>query len=165
VPRTSNGSVLHGVLVMTAVAAIATVVAGGCGYGATGGPGGRDDHAEVSSPGVTPPRSVSPRRRADSAPGGPRSDRGLGRSACRGMSAVEAANRFLMAAKEAGVTRRFADLVSRPSPATEQSPGYPRLVAAFYATTLPELVRREAAAGCAEELAAETESGEALSGR
>jgi hypothetical protein len=71
-----------------------------------------------------------------------------------GMQPVEAALRFKDAAKRAGAHQRFVALVTEPTPAVERSPGYPRLVAAFYATSLPSPERTLAAAGCAEELAA-----------
>jgi len=70
------------------------------------------------------------------------------------MEPVEAALHFKAAARRAGAHRRFIALVTEPTPAVERSPAYPRLVAAFYATTLPEPQRALAAAGCAEELAA-----------
>lgn len=77
-----------------------------------------------------------------------------GRDACEGMQPVEAALRFKAAAERAGAHRRFVELVTEPTSAVEQSPAYPRLVAALYATTLPGPRRALAAAGCAEELAA-----------
>jgi hypothetical protein len=97
------------------------------------------------------------------APAPPRPDRGvahagsaraLGRAACRGLTPSEAAVRYRRAARKAGVTLHFAELVVHPSAATRRSPGYPRLVASLYATTVPEAQRVGAAAGCAEELLA-----------
>ncbi|HEU4737938.1 MAG TPA: hypothetical protein VFS54_02520 [Solirubrobacterales bacterium] len=70
------------------------------------------------------------------------------------MQPAEAALHFKAAAEQAGAHGRFVELVTKPPPAVEQSPGYPRLVAAFYATALPPPQRALAAAGCAEELAA-----------
>jgi hypothetical protein len=70
------------------------------------------------------------------------------------MTALEAAEKFKVSARRAGAEKRFLELVTEPSPAVERSAGYPRLVAAFYATTLTERQRVPAAAGCAEELAA-----------
>lgn len=80
--------------------------------------------------------------------------RAAGRSACEGMRPAEAALHFKAAAERAGAHQRFVELVTEPTAAIAQSPGYPRLVAAFYATTRPEPQRALAAAGCAEELAA-----------
>jgi hypothetical protein len=70
------------------------------------------------------------------------------------MRPLEAALHFKAAAERAGAHQRFVELVTEPTAAIAQSPGYPRLVAAFYATSLPEPQRAAAAAGCAEELAA-----------
>jgi hypothetical protein len=75
-----------------------------------------------------------------------------GRKACAGMTALEAAKHFAVPARLAGTDKQFAELVAEPSPSTESSPGYPRLVAALYATTVPAVQREQAAAGCAEEL-------------
>jgi hypothetical protein len=83
-----------------------------------------------------------------------RAAREAGRLACRGKTPLQAAHRYLPAAKRAGVRRHFATLVADPPAAIADSSGYPRLVAALYATTVPGPERREAAAGCAEELAA-----------
>lgn len=80
--------------------------------------------------------------------------RDAGRSACEGMRPLEAALHFKAAVERTGAHQRFVELVTEPTAAIEQSPGYPRLVAAFYATTRPEPQRALAAAGCAEELAA-----------
>jgi len=85
--------------------------------------------------------------------------RAEGRSACQGMTPLEAARHFKAGARRAGVTKRFAELVTEPTPEVEASSGYPRLVGALYATTVPEKGRAEAAAGCAEELAADGEGG------
>ena len=76
-------------------------------------------------------------------------------TACSGMTPLEAARHFEADARRAGASRRFVELVTEPTPAVESSPGYPRLVAAFYATTLPPARRSAAATVCAEELAAE----------
>ena len=78
----------------------------------------------------------------------------IGRRACRGMTPIEAAERFKTVARRAGAQKRFIELVTEPTPTVERSVGYPQLVAAFYATTLPESERTSAAAACAKELAA-----------
>lgn len=78
----------------------------------------------------------------------------IGQRACQGMTPLEAALHFKASAKEAGAEKRFIELVTKPSQEVEQSPGYPRLVAALYSTTLPVSRRAAAASGCAEELAA-----------
>jgi hypothetical protein len=70
------------------------------------------------------------------------------------MTPLEAARHFRGAAREAGAHERFVELVADPTPAVAGSPGYARLVAALYSTTLPPAQRALAAAGCAEELAA-----------
>lgn len=74
---------------------------------------------------------------------------------CAGMSPIEAAHHYKAAARRAGASRRFVELVTEPTPAVESSPGYPRLVGAFYASTLPPKKRTAAAAACARELAAQ----------
>ncbi len=93
-----------------------------------------------------------PDQTADS--GGAEGARAAGREACAGMTPLEAARRFQAAARRAGVKKRFAQLTAQPPPSVAESPGYPRLVGALYATTVPGPARTEAAAGCAEELAA-----------
>jgi hypothetical protein len=79
--------------------------------------------------------------------------REAGREACRGASPLEIARRYEASATDAQVRKRFAELVAHPTAALEKSPGYPRLVAALYASTVPVAQRAQAAAGCAEELA------------
>lgn len=74
---------------------------------------------------------------------------------CTGMTPIEAARHYKAAARQAGASKRFVELVTEPTPAVESSPGYPRLVGAFYANTLPPKKRAAAAADCARELAAE----------
>ena len=81
------------------------------------------------------------------------------------MTPLEAARHFEAAALRAGVTKRFAKLATEPTAEVKASTGYPRLAAAIYATTTPEKGRAQAAAGCAEELAADGEGGEAASER
>ncbi|HEY2715589.1 MAG TPA: hypothetical protein VGI73_05140 [Solirubrobacterales bacterium] len=93
--------------------------------------------------------SANPGSDSDASPA-----RAAGRRACRGLSPLEGAHRFEDDARRAGVRRAFIAEVSDPTLAVEESAGYPALVAALYATTQPERVRRGAAAGCAEELAA-----------
>lgn len=91
----------------------------------------------------------------------PGPNRALGRRACEGMTPLEAARHYERAALRAGASARLVELVTEPPLSTEQSQGYPRLVAAFYATTLPPVQRAAAAAGCAEELAAPARGGKA----
>lgn len=86
-----------------------------------------------------------------------------GRRACQGMTPLEAARRYERSARRAGASARFVELVTEPTPATASSPGYPQLVAAFYASSLAPAKRAAAAAGCAEELAAPTRGGKAAS--
>ncbi|HET9593730.1 MAG TPA: hypothetical protein VFP17_12535 [Solirubrobacterales bacterium] len=88
--------------------------------------------------------------------------RAAGRRACAGMTPLEAARHYEAAARSAGVTKRFAKLVTEPTAKVESSSGYPRLAAALYATTTPAKGRADAAAGCAEELAVDGEDGEAM---
>jgi hypothetical protein len=76
-------------------------------------------------------------------------------TACGGMTPLEAARHYEEAARQAGASRRFIELVTEPTRAVEASPGYRRLVGAFYASTLPPDKRAAAAAACAKELAAE----------
>jgi hypothetical protein len=82
------------------------------------------------------------------------SARAAGRQACHDLTPLEAARHFRRAALRAGVTQHFAALVAEPTKQVESSTGYPQLVGALYATTVGESRRREAAAGCAEELVA-----------
>jgi hypothetical protein len=70
------------------------------------------------------------------------------------MTPREAAARFAAGARRAGVKKRFAELAADPPPSVAESPGYPRLVGALYASTVPGPRRAEAAAGCVRELAA-----------
>jgi hypothetical protein len=84
-------------------------------------------------------------------PAGPA--REVGREACRGASPLEIARRYEAPATDANVRKSFAKLVAHPTAALQKSPGYPRLVAALYASTVPVARRALAAAGCAEELA------------
>lgn len=76
-------------------------------------------------------------------------------TACSGMTPLEAAQHYERAARSAGASKRFVELVTEPTPEVEASPGYPRLVGAFYASTLPPKERAAAAAACAKDLAAE----------
>lgn len=73
---------------------------------------------------------------------------------CRGMSPLEAARHYEREVRDAGASKRFLELVTDPTPAVESSPGFPRVVAAFYATTLPPDQRAAAATACAKELVA-----------
>lgn len=77
------------------------------------------------------------------------------RHPCRGMAPLEAALHYKAEAREAGASKRFVALVTEPTPKVESSPGYARVVAAFYASTLPPAQRAKAAASCAKELAAD----------
>jgi len=77
-----------------------------------------------------------------------------GRLTCEDKTPLEVAQRLRSIAEHRGPRKRFAEMVVDPTPAIEESPGYPRLVAALYATTLPPPKRAQAAAACAEELAA-----------
>lgn len=122
---------------LTLLPLVAVVLAAGCG-----------DSPGDSSSDAPPPASQSPGH------GPAASARGEGRRACRGLTPLEAADRFKAAAREAGVKKRFVELVAEPAPSVAASPGYPRLVGALYATTVPPPRREQAAAGCAEELAA-----------
>lgn len=132
------------VLVVLALLALA-----GCGGSADSSTTGA-----TASDGRAPSTSSAHGRVAHPSPDQARAWRAAGQRACRGMDPVEAAQRFKAAAKRAGAHQRFLALVTDPTPAVEQSPGYPRLVAALYATTQPEAQRALAATGCAEELAA-----------
>lgn len=78
--------------------------------------------------------------------------REAGKRACAGMTPPEAAEHFEIPARLAGVDKKFAEFVADPPTSTAGSAGYPRLVAALYATTVPAAEREEAAAGCTEEL-------------
>jgi hypothetical protein len=91
--------------------------------------------------------------------------RKAGQQACDGMTPLEAAKHFEEPARRAGVDKDFAKFVAEPSAATVNSPGYPRLVAATYASTLPVKQRPEAAAGCAESLASRSSGGQGSSKR
>lgn len=97
--------------------------------------------------------------------GGESAARAIGADACAGITPLEAASRFEAAAVKAGVDEEFAKYVAEPPASTVNSPGYPRLVAAIYASTLPEKQRTEAAAGCAEALASPSTGGQGSSKR
>jgi len=135
--------------VACALVLLALLAPMGCG-------GGGDDTA----PSPTASESGDPSATTTRGPAAQPSDRqaqawqAAGRRACRGMDPVEAARHFEAPARRAGAHQRFIALVTEPTADVERSPGYPRLVAAFYATTRPEPQRALAAAGCAEELAA-----------
>jgi hypothetical protein len=131
------------------VAMFGLVVLAGCGGSAgetTTGPGAAA--SLETSPSIAHGPVVHPSRAQA------RAWRAIGRRACHGLLPIEAARQFEQDARSAGTQERFIELVTEPDAAVEQSPGYPRLVAAFYATTLPEPQRVLAAAGCAQELAA-----------
>lgn len=128
------------------VFALALLALAGCGGGAGSSTGASVPGERTSSSAHGPVAHPSPAQT--------RAWRGTGQRACRGMDPLEAALHFRAAARRAGAHRRFLILITEPTPAVERSPGYPRLVAALYATTLPEPQRALAAAGCAEELAA-----------
>ncbi len=148
-----------------AIGAVAVFVVAsmcGCGGGGDTAPppkalGASSSERPTTSVGHGPPVRLSVRQR--------QAYRRLGSRACRGMTSLQAAERFRPKVRRAGVQRRFVKAVTEPTSAVEASPGYPRLVAAFYATTLPESERTPAAAGCAEELVAYREGGKASSDR
>jgi hypothetical protein len=87
----------------------------------------------------------------------------IGRRACSDMSPREAAARFASAARRAGVRASFIAMAVHPPASVQRSAGYPRLVAALYASTLPEAEQAQAAAECARELAAGSHGDGALS--
>jgi hypothetical protein len=119
-------------------------------------PGCGGDEAQTSSPAGAPKASGQAPVNADGSIAAQEdSARAAGRLACHGMAPLAAAMRFESGALRSGVTKHFAKLVTEPTPRVEASPGYPRLVAALYATTVPVKGRAEAAAGCAEMLAAD----------
>lgn len=141
-----------GVALALGVAFVAT----GCGAG----------DAPTSPIHASKPTSASAKRGATKASAADlASARRLGRQACAGMTPLEAARHFQRPARRAGVKASFARFVAEPTPSTFNSPGYARLVGALYASTVPAEQRGAAAAGCAEELAADGEGGEATSGR
>jgi hypothetical protein len=114
---------------------------------------------------TTVPTKAAPVDRAlpDGTAAGPAGAKG--RRACQGLTPLQAAQRYRKAARRAGATKLFIASVAEPDPATETSPGYPRLVAALFATTVPPRDQTEAAAGCAEELAASIKGGGTASAR
>jgi hypothetical protein len=117
---------------------------------------GQRPGAEAPSASPTVARGAEPEQDGDEGlaqvPGGD-DPREVGRAACAGMTPQQAAKRFELVARRSGVGKQFAAFVADPPPTVENSPGYPRLVAAVYAATLPAPQRADAAAGCAEELA------------
>lgn len=137
--------------VVCVVVLLALAVAQGCGGGADDTVSGSTADVGRSAPAASTAHGPVTRPSAEEA----RAWRAAGRRACRGLEPARAAERFEAAARRAGAHARFIALVTRPTPTVERSPGYPRLVAAFYATTRPEPQRALAAAGCAEELAAD----------
>jgi hypothetical protein len=140
-----------------ALALSAALVATGCGTGneATSAP------HDSQAPHVDGERAASkPASKAD-----PSRVRGIGQAACAGMTPIEAAAHFEGPARRAGVEKKFAKYVAEPPTSIVNSPGYPRLVAAIYASTLPVKQRAEAAAGCAESLALSSSGGQGSSKR
>jgi hypothetical protein len=129
---------------LTALAALLVAFAAyGCGSDTATAPKRADDPpASRSAPTASPTTHASARAE--------------GRRACRRLTPLEAARRFKQGARRAGASKRFIELVAEPTADVASSPGYPRLVAAFYASTLPPSQRAAAAAACAEELAAES---------
>lgn len=150
-PFRQAGGIVGAVLVLTSVLALA-----GCGSGDDG-----------TSSTVT--RTTQAEQRSTEAAGVASAQddaaRAAGRKACEGMTPLEVARHYQAAAREAGATKRFVQLATEPSAKVESSSGYPRLVAAIYATTTPVKSRAQAAAGCVEELAVNGEDGEVSSER
>ncbi len=102
---------------------------------------------------TTPERSPGTERpQTDTQPPAAVAAREAGQKACRGVTPREVAKRYEQPAQDSGVDRKFAELVANPPATTQSSKGYPRLVAALYASTVPVAQRAAAAAGCAEEL-------------
>jgi hypothetical protein len=77
----------------------------------------------------------------------------LGRRACAGATPIEVARRYELPAEGAGFGKELAAYIANPPASTKSSTGFPRLVAALYASTVSAAQRSAAAAGCAEELA------------
>jgi hypothetical protein len=150
-PFRQAGGIVGAALVLTSVLALA-----GCGSG---------DDGTTSTADLTksPERPSAERTQLAAIQGA--AARAKGRKACEGMTPLEVARHYQAAAREAGVTKRFAQLATEPSAKVQSSSGYPRLAAAIYATTTPEKSRAAAAAGCAEVLAADGEGGEVSSER
>lgn len=155
--RTGNNSrcIQVGGIAGTALVLLSGLALLGCG----GGEAGTSSAAARST--STEQSSVEGAESAASAAARNAAARAAGRKACQGMTPLEAARHYEAAAREAGVTKRFAQLATEPSARVESSAGYPRLAAAIYATTTPVKSRAQAAAGCAEELAVNGEDGEA----
>jgi hypothetical protein len=133
----------HGRRLAVAVTACTLVLGSltGCGHGTAGSVSTRSDSSRAES-GSEPARAAT-----DSA-------FDAGQLACRGLTPIEAARHFRDAALAAKVRLHFVELVAEPGAKIESSSGYPRLVAALYATTVPAADRASAAAGCAKELSA-----------
>jgi len=136
----------------TALACASLLALAGCGGG---------DDGTSSTVARTTQAEQRPAEAAAAAYAGDASVRAMGHKACEGMTPLEVARRYEVAAREAGATKRFLELATEPSAKVESSSGYPRLAAAIYATTTPEKGRADAAAGCADELAVNGEDGEA----
>jgi hypothetical protein len=140
----------------TALAALLVLAAaiGGCGSG-----GGSTTNVPEAAPASHPQTATAKGPDVALSPTAAKTARATGRRACAGMSALEVAQRYELPARKAGATKDFASYIAHPPPSTKSSPGFPRLVAALYATTLPAIQRADAAAGCAEELASRGSGG------
>jgi hypothetical protein len=134
------------------------VALGGC--GGTGGTTGTQQKSEAAAP-ISKQQSDAKQPEAAPSPAAAKAAGETGRKACKGLTPLQAAQRYAPAARNAGVTKAFAAFIADPNPHTVSSPGFPRLVAALYATTLPAGQRASAAAGCAAELASAPDAGQA----
>jgi hypothetical protein len=126
---------------------------------------GGDDEQTTSAADLTNSSERPSAETAGSAAAQGDAARAAGRKACEGMTPLEAARHYEASARKAGATKGFVELSTEPSAKVESSSGYPRLAAAIYATTTPVKSRAQAAAGCAEVLAADGEGGEVSSER
>jgi hypothetical protein len=135
---------------LAAVLLLAAVALGGCGSADEGG---------LSATTAASSARPSAKSSATLSSAAAHSARAAGRKACSGLTPLQAAQRYAPHARAAGVRESFIALVANPTPSIENSPGFPRLVAALYASTLPAPQRADAAASCAEELAPPSREG------
>lgn len=119
----------------------------------------------VPAPGKAPSAGTAREGQPETSAADSEGARETGRQACRGATAPQIAARYELPARHSGVDKEFAEFVADPPASVRNSAGYPRLVAALYAATLPTNQRTAAAAGCAEELALSTNGGRASSNR
>jgi hypothetical protein len=140
----------HRLAILLVALGVAALALAGCGDSGSGPTASTPSTTPSSKPATSVPTTKAP---ATLSSGAAQAARATGRRACAGLTSLQVAQRYELPARKAGATKAFTSYIANPPPSTKNSPGFPRLVAALYATTLPASQRADAAAGCAEELA------------